>query len=62
VPDNETWAAAEARHRAWLGPIEALPALVIEDAAAADARAIRAFIDCRLANPGASCAGAAGES
>jgi hypothetical protein len=61
VPGNETWAAAEARHRAWLGPVEALPALIIDDADAAEARAIRAFIDCRLADPAASCA-AAGES
>jgi pimeloyl-ACP methyl ester carboxylesterase len=66
VPGNETWAAAQARHRAWLGPVEALPALVIEATAedpAAEARAIRAFIDCRLKDPAASCAGAAaGES
>ena len=65
VLDSETWAAAEARHREWLGPIDALPALVIDRAAedpVAQARAIRAYIDCRLANPNASCAGAAGES
>jgi hypothetical protein len=65
VPKNETWAAAEARHREWLGPLEALPALVIETAAedpTTEARAIRAYIDCRLANPNATCAGAAGES
>ncbi|HEX6102710.1 MAG TPA: hypothetical protein VF031_06660 [Alphaproteobacteria bacterium] len=64
VAENETWAAAEAQHRAWLGPVEALPALVIDEAAedaAAEAAAIRSYIDCRLANPAASCA-SAGES
>jgi hypothetical protein len=58
VPDNDTWDAAEARHREWLGPLNALPALVIDAAAedpAAEARAIRAYIDCRLANPSANC-------
>jgi hypothetical protein len=65
VPDSDTWAATEERHRAWMGPLPALPALVIDAAAAdpeAEARAIRAYIDCRLANPDASCAEAAAES
>jgi dienelactone hydrolase len=65
VPRNETWAAAEARHREWLGSFETLPALVIDAAAedsAAEARAIRAYIDCRLANPDASCSDAGAES
>jgi hypothetical protein len=65
VLKDEHWEAAEARHRAWLGDLGALPALVVEAEAedpAADARAIRAFIDCRLADPTASCARAAGES
>lgn len=64
VPDSDTWSAAEERHRAWLGPLPALPALVIDapaEDAAAEARAIRAYIDCRLADPNASCTDAAAE-
>ena len=65
VADSETWTAAEERHRAWLGPLSGLPALVIDapaEDAAAEARAIRAYIDCRLADPNASCVDAAGQS
>lgn len=62
VLKDEHWEAAEARHRAWLGDVGALPALVVEadtGEPAAAARAIRAYIDCRLADPSASCVGAA---
>ena len=65
VLKDEHWEAAEARHRAWLGDVAALPAMVVEaDTAEPDAaaRAIRAFIDCRLADPTKDCSGAAGES
>ena len=65
VLKDEHWEAAEARHRAWLGDVAALPAMVVEaDTAEPDAaaRAIRAFIDCRLADPAKDCSGAAGES
>ena len=75
VPRNETWAAAAARHRAWLASGSSIPALVLATrgvatgsgdlaeltAAAPDltirtgaadpgaaAKAIRAFIDCRV--------------
>jgi hypothetical protein len=44
--------------------LEALPALVLDapsEDAEAEAQAIRAYIDCRLKDPVASCAGAAGE-